>query len=303
MWRYLESTSTRNLTHNGLRNLLQDIKVVFESWQLNQFDIYDKEINLIMNSYINERIDKDDLPWSKRNANRPPYKIWRLISNTMDKIIKQNEFTSEDKLMRMGQARLALVWTRSCGARLAEIMRLKLSDIKPLTLENGHLYLSLNIRRSKSNRKGKKMFNYKCLKNYMDPSLCPIQVFRQYLLNNPRISQPGDWVFPSSHKYFDRKISGKAITDSWKKTSKMLNLPNHMHPMAHSGHDCLLILAVAQKRPKEEILDVTNWTSIKNLSHYVEGPTANNINYTLATTSVEELDNLTNDLRDFNLRK
>ena len=291
------------MSHNGLRNLMQDIKVVFESWQLNQFDVYDKEIKLILNSYINDRIDKDKLPWSKRNANRPPYKIWRLLADTMEKIIKQNDFTSEDKLMRMNQARLALIWTRACGARLAEVMRLKLSDIKCLTMENQHAYLNLNIRRSKSNRKGKKMFSYKCLQNKIEPSLCPVRAFRQYLLDNPRISQPGDWVFPSSHKFFDRKISGKAITDSWKKTSKMLDLPKHFYPMAHSGHDCLLVLAVAQKRPKEEIMDATNWTSIRNLSHYVEGPSANNINYTLATATVEELDNLTIDLRDFNLKK
>ena len=303
MWRYLESTSRKNMTHNGLRNLMQDIKVVFESWQLNQFDVYDKEIKLILNSYINDRIDKDKLPWSKRNANRPPYKIWRLLADTMEKIIKQNDFTSEDKLMRMNQARLALIWTRACGARLAEIMRLKLSDIKCLSMENQHAYLNLNIRRSKSNRKGKKMFSYKCLQNNIEPSLCPVRAFRQYLLDNPRICQPGDWVFPSSHKFFDRKISGKAITDSWKKTSKMLDLPKHYYPMAHSGHDCLLVLAVAQKRPKEEIMDATNWSSIRNLSHYVEGPSANNINFTLATATVEELDNLTIDLRDFNLKK
>ena len=83
----------------------------------------------------------------------------------------------------------------------------------------------------------------------------------------------------------------------------MLNLPKHCYPMAHSGHDCLLVLAVAQKRPKEEILDATNWSNMKPLSHYIEGPTANSINMTLATTSVNELDDITSDLRDFNLKK
>ena len=205
--------------------------------------------------------------------------------------------------MRMGQSKLALLWTRSCGARLAEIMRLKLSDIKPMTMDNGHLYLKLTIRRSKSNRKGKKMLNYKCLKNDLEPSLCPVRAFREYLLDNPRINQQGHWVFPSSHKHFDRKINGKSMVDSWKKTAKMLNLPKHFYPMAHSGHDCLLVLAVAQKRPQEEILDVTNWNSIRNLSHYIEGPTANNINFTLATTPVADLDNLTRDIRDFNIQK
>ena len=303
MWRYLESTSRKNLSHNGLRNLMQDIKVIFETWNLNQFEIYDKEVKLILNSYINNRIDQEKLPWSKRNANRPPYKIWLLMAKTMEKTLAQNEFTNQDKYLRMHQAKLALIWSRSCGARLAEIMRLKLSDIKPLYLENGHPYLNINIRRSKSNRKGKKMFNYKCLRNNLEPSLCPIRAFQVYLRGNPRICRPGDLVFPSSHRHFEKTINGKAIVDSWKKTSQMLNLPKHFYPMAHSGHDCLLILAVAQKRPQEEIIDVTNWTSIKPLSHYIEGPTANNINYTLATTSVDELDNITRDLREFNLKK
>ena len=99
MWRYLESTSKQHLSHNGLRNLMQDIKVVFESWKLNQFDLYEKEIKLILNSYLNDRIDKEKLPWSKRNANRPPYKIWLLLAETMSKTVTQNDFTSDDKRM------------------------------------------------------------------------------------------------------------------------------------------------------------------------------------------------------------
>ena len=73
--------------------------------------------------------------------------------------------------------------------------------------------------------------------------------------------------------------------------------------MAHSGHDCLLLLAVAQKRPREEILDATQWSNISSLAHYVEGPIENNINKILATTKVEELDQATAILRKYNEHK
>ena len=303
LWRYLEQTSKQYLTHNGLRNMLQDIKVALETMGINLFTKFDREIRLFSNGYLNSRIDQEIKPWSKRNANRPSYANWLKISKAMSAVLRQDDFTNADKKLRMHQAKLALVWTRSGGARLAEIMRMRLSDIKVLTMDDGHRYLNLNIRRSKSNRKGKKMLNYKCLRNKLEPELCPIQAFSNYLSANRFINNEGDFIFPSSESHKENHISGKLMIDNWKKICKMLGLPADQYPMAHSGHDCLLLLAVAQKRPREEILDATQWTSIASLSHYVEGPTANNINKILATTSVKDLDKATEQLREYNTEK
>ena len=121
-----------------------------------------------------------------------------------------------------------------------------------------------------------------------------------HLKGNDFIKKSGDFIFPSSEIHRGKYIGGKTIIDCWKKMCKMLNFPKQEYPMAHSGHDCLLLLAVAQKRPREEILDATQWSNISSLAHYVGGPIENNITQMLATNTVENLDASTINLRSFN---
>ena len=115
----------------------------------------------------------------------------------MESQIANNTFKDPKKKLHLWQARLILVWSRACGARLDELLRLKLSDVTILSMKNGQIsYLDLNIRRSKSNRHGNKNLHYKCVLNKVDVSLCPINCFHAYLSEHPWIQHDGDYVFP-----------------------------------------------------------------------------------------------------------
>lgn len=302
-WRYLEQTSKQKLTHRGLRNKFQDIKQVFVSMKLDHFTVHEKELNLIQKGYINSRIDGEDKPWTKKNANRPPYTVWKMVAEGLKTAIDQDVITNPTKRLRLRQSLLALVWSRSCGARLRELIRVKYSDITVMTMGKDQLpYLNINIRRSKSNQQAKKQLSYKMVENKVDPILCPFQALKDYLNEYDQINQDGHYIFIAGIEHLRYTFDPRALVDNWNKTSSYLRLPSHHYPQAHSGHDCFIILAMAQKRPKEEILDATQWQSLEVLPHYVQGPAINGINHSLATTSVEALDELMQDLVEYNIK-
>ena len=302
-WRYLESLPRQRLTHGGLQKKLDDIQKVFESFNLPQFQDHSRALKIMRNGYINSRIDNEQTPWTKKNANRPPYSVWKTVALAMEERIVLNCFTNATKKLRLHQALLALIWCRSCGARLREIMRIKCSDISVRSMGEGQPpYLNLNIRRSKSNQRAKKQLNYKLVENTLEPVLCPMRALKLYLRAYPMIKSEGDFIFISSLDHREHAIDGKLMTDAWNNICDELLLEPHHYPQAHSGHDCFIILAMAQKRPKEEILDATQWKSLEVLPHYVQGPSVNGINHSLATTKVEDLDNLMQVLVEYNIQ-
>ena len=302
-WRYLENNTKQTLTPNGLKNQLAEMRRVFESMGLRQFVYNAKEIRVLRKGYINDKIDESDKPWSKKNANRPPYTVWRQVAGHMWQKLIDDDFPSKPKRLRMFQALLMLTWARCCGARLRELVRLKYSDVKPMSMSKGQLpYLNLNIRRSKSNQLAKKQLNYKCVQNPIDEILCPIHILQSYLRENSWINKDGDFIFALDEQNKKQRIGPRSSTDIWNTISEELDLPAHHYPQAHSGHDCFIILAMAQKRPKEEILDATQWNSLEVLPHYVQGPAVNGINHSLATTEVEDLDEMMKDLVEYNIQ-
>ena len=302
-WQYLERTAKQNLTHRGLRNHLVDIRNVFYHESLPNFTRYEKEINLFSNQYINDRIDKADKPWVKRNANRPPYSTWNLISSTIQSQIYNNRFKDEKKRLHLWESRLILIWSRASGARLDELLRMKISDVTCLTMGKDTItYLDLNIRRSKSNRLGTKNLHYKCVMNKVDVNLCPVLSFYNYLMEHQWIKNDGDYIFPSSRLHKNFHVSRGPMTYNWNKICKMLQLPKDHYPKSHSGHDCLLCLAYAKNKNPTEILDITQWNSMAVMDTYIQGPKINGLNVELATTSVEELDDDIRDVLEFNAK-
>ena len=302
-WRYLEKTARQKLSHRGFRDLFFEIRNVFKDEGLNNYKENEKAVKLFRRKFINERIDKEDTPWKKRNANRPPYATWNQISIAMTNKLADRKFTNEQKRLRLYQAQLMLVWSRASGARIEELLRMKLSDVTVMTMKNGEItYLDLNIRRSKSNQEGKKNLHYKCVLNRVDTELCPVACFERYLANNPSIKSEGDYIFPSSPNHQEFHVNRGPIKTLWDKTSKKLDLPLEYYPMSHSGHDCILCLAYARNKNPAEILDITQWNSMAVMDTYIQGPKINGLNVELATTSVEELDDHIRDVLEFNAR-
>ena len=208
---------------------------------------------------------------------------------------------SEEKWLRTSQALLGLVLSRSSGARLEELLRLKKSDLKPMQADDGRVYLSLCIRRGKSCPKGVIPTFYKCFQNVKNPELCPIKALNWYLdqFGESLISDEGDYLFPSSLKHKQYHLSGRAMTGRWNKESRMLNLPKEHYCQAHSGHKVFIITACALKMTREQILEATNWSSLKVLPMYVEGPTPDNYNKQLTNYSATELDTMVGHMYNF----
>ena len=201
----------------------------------------------------------------------------------------------------IGAGLLGLVLSRSSGARLEELLRLKKSDLKPLETDDGRVYISLCIRRGKSCPKGVVPTFYKCFQNKKDPELCPIKAMNWYLgqFGGTVVEHDGDFLFPSSLKHKNFHLSGRAMTARWNKEARMLNLPKEHYCQAHSGHKLFVITACALKMTREQILEATNWSSLKVLPMYVEGPTPDNFNMQLTNYSAAELDKRVGHMYDF----
>ena len=294
---YLEDVAKTKLTHVSVKNLLYSMRDALRLHDVYCMDRWEKEIKCFMTYHINQRIDKAEKPTKKKSANSPPNQVWlRMI-----KSLGAYNGESEIKWLRTAQALLGLVLSRSAGARLDELLRLKRSDIEPKITEDGTPYVSLCIRRGKSCPKGVIPVYYKCFPNTKNPELCPIKALIWYFdqFGDDLVKNDGDFVFPSSYDHKEFHLSGRAMTARWNKESRMLGLPKKHYCQAHSGHRVFVITACALKMTKEQILEATNWGSLKVLPMYVEGPTPDNYNNQLTKFTAKELDKKVGHMYDF----
>ena len=79
-------------------------------------------------------------------------------------------------------------------------------------------------------------------------------------------------------------------TGPWLTWFEQLDLPKHLRPQGHSGHAMLINTAWVFDQNEEQLLDITNWNSIRNLPEYVETPKENSINIIKTAMSAEQLD-------------
>ena len=300
-WVALETSKKRRLTTNGWLLKLKDMKLVFESMNLNQMTSFSREINFLSQQYVKERIDTDEEPHKKSSANQPPYWVWEklVLATKADPTHKKDH-----KRLNQLQLHVLLTWSLSTGARLAELMRLKVSDVGMVN-SKGLKYLRLTIRRGKSSRDGRKPIHYKCIQDKVKPELCPIQAFVNYgnlvLKSGPVFRSQGDFVFPMKPRpdsRFKKHQTARNITDGWKKFAEDLGIPEEFYPQAHSGHKCLLNAAYAMQCSKKEIMDIANWNSTKCMQDYVEAPNENTLNAKLCRMTIAELDEKCKHSRD-----
>ena len=300
-WVALETSKKRRLTTNGWLLKMKDMKLVFESLNLNQMVIFSREINFLTQQYIKERIDTDEEPHKKLSANQPPYWVWeKLVLATKT----DPKHKKDHKRMNQLQLHVLLTWSLSTGARLAELMRLKVSDVSMID-SNGLKYLRLTIRRGKSSRDGRKPIYYKCLQDKVKPDLCPIKAFVNYgnlnLKSGKVFRSQGDYVFPMKPRpdtRFRKHQTARNITEGWKKVAEDLSVPEEFFPQGHSGHKCLLNAAYAMQCSKKEIMDIANWNSTKCMQDYVEAPNENMLNAKLCRMTITELDEKCKHARD-----
>ena len=154
--------------------------------------------------------------------------------------------------------------------------------------------MELTIRRGKASRTGRRPTYAKCFENKVEPLLCPIAAFVKYATELRRQDLFNDLnalLFPTEKGHEQYPISRKAITTGpWKNWCNQLCIPKKHRPQGHSGHALLINTAWVFDQNEEQLLDITNWNSIRNLPEYVEGPKENSINIIKTSMSAAQLD-------------
>ena len=300
-WVILERNGDRVLKPDGWQKKMKDIKAALEIMNIPIMSKFEKEIKFLTQEYVKERIDQEVVPIKKASANMPPYWVWKaLIAATKE----TDDKMSDCKQLRQMQQHILLVWALSSGARLSELLRLKVSDVEMVTLP-GMNFIKLTIRRGKNSRNGRKPIFYKCHENVCEQELCPIKAFVRYgqlkLKSGPIFDEPGHYMFPQrerTNKLFNRPATSKTITDGWKDWSKKLDIDESFIPQAHSGHKCLLNAAYSMQCSKKEIMDIANWSSTQCMQDYVEAPNPNSLNMKLTRMTIEEMDETCKHIRE-----
>ena len=301
-WRALEFSERGQLSTGGWAKKLKDMDKAFALRRCPSMHDWEKELKLISDSFIKERIDNEAEPSSKNGANILPYRIWKkVIKRSRQNMVNQNAI----KRLRAAQAYVLLCWTLSTGARLEELVRLRKSDLA-FDTRNGMSYIKITVRRGKRSRVGKKPVFYYAHENTKVGLFCPVAAFRRYgeLLfdGHPIFEDRSDLVFPRQVKAdhngvtmtprgHSKKVTGRMISFNWQTTCKKLKLPKKWWIGAHSGRRQIINAAWAQNQSDDQILDVTNWSSMQVLPEYVSGPKSTSINVKMTQMSVEELDN------------
>lgn len=292
-WVALEHNGRKLLTTDGWLKKCKAMEEAFDSMNIRCMDRFAREIDFLTQQYVKERIDNEDEPHKKVSANQPPYWVW-------EKLIVETSYASprmsDKKRLKRMQLHVLLAWSLACGARMAELLRLKVSDIEVKT-DLGLKFLKLTIRRGKSSRTGRKPIYYKCFEEKLKPKVCPIKAFLSYcnltLRSGKVFDKPGDLLFhlepkpsPKSRKIMDPTSFAKMCTPYCER----LNIPFEFYPQGHSGHKCLLNAAYAMQCTKKEIMDIANWSSTKCMQDYVEAPNPECLNVRLTEMTIEEID-------------
>ena len=300
-WRALESWERGQLSTGGLDKKLKDMYKAFDLRYCSSMLKYKKELTLISEFFIKERIDGEAEPSSKNGANILPYKIWgKIIRQTRNNIGSQVGV----KQLRAAQAYVLLCWTLSTGARLEELIRLRKSDLS-LESSNGLCYIKITVRRGKRSRVGRKPVYYYAHENRTVERFCPVAAFRRYgelrFDGWPIFSDRSDLLFPQKVKAVhdgvvlkpkgsSKRVTARMITYNWQTTCKKLKLPKKWWVEAHSGRRQIINAAWAQNETNDQILDVTNWSSMQVLPEYVSGPKSTSINVKMTGMTISDLD-------------
>ena len=292
-WVALEHNGQKLLTTEGWLKKAKDMREALDSMNISCMERYSREINFLTQEYVKERIDAEDTPRKKISANQPPYWVWlKLIE--MTRTPSRNQ--SDDKRLRQMQLHLMLTWSLSCGARMAELCRMKVSDVEMID-KCGLKFLKLTIRRGKSSRTGRKPIYYKCFEEKIKKEVCPIRAFRDYcnleLRSGKVFDKQGDLLFhvdPKPKPKSRKPMKPEAFARGLKPYCLKLDLPFEFWPQGHSGHKCLLNAAYAMQCSKKEIMDIANWSSTQCIQDYVEAPNPESLNVRLTEMTIEEID-------------
>ena len=259
------------------------VRSIFQQRGLSNFDENRRELSMALQDHIKERIDRDPTPSPDRAAPLLSPLEWLAIQKWLKANIKgtTNNFTNKRYM-----AMLSISLGFSTGLRLTEIHRLKFSDID----WNHPSGLRLRIRRSKSNRDGRKLIWQIAPIHKAESLLCPVQNFIWFLKGTGKEVKDNAYIFADDIEGV-KQTRIENLKNYWTLAAKKANLPKAKWPKAHSHHCAKVNLARALGYTEEEIVDSMHWQSVSVLQEYLRNGDLNKdgVAFELSSLTAEEL--------------
>ena len=266
------------------------VRSIFQELGLSNFDRNRRTLKMALQEHIKNRIDRDVRPSPDRAAPLLSPSEWLMIQEWLMENIEgsTSNFTNK-RHMAMLSASLGF----STGLRLTELHRLKFSDVDWDQPQG----VRLRIRRSKSNRDGRKLVWQMAPIHRAEKLLCPVHNFIWYLKGTGKEVRDDAYVF-SDDKEGLKQTRIENLKNYWVLAAKNAGLPKEKWPKAHSHHCCKINLARALGYSEEAIVDSMNWQSVSVLQEYLRNANQNKdgVAFELTSMTAKELTERTSHL-------
>ena len=280
----------RKIVIRSLERKYSHLKSIFASYGHPVPMSEDRKVKMALNVHIKKRLDKAESPTEDRSAPLLSPLQWVAIQKWLKEKAKT---TTKAYRTKKHMALLSVAIGFSTGLRLAEIHRLKFSDLDL----SGDDEIKIRIRRSKSNRTGhKKVWNV--APGYeAEPLLCPVRNLLEYVEVAGKVMLPGAYVF-SDDEFGEELTDIDNLKRYWKRAADGVGMAKKERPQAHSHHNAKINMARALGYTEEQITDAMNWCSVSVLHQYLRkmNEDKEGIAYRLTSLSATDLTRITQHL-------
>ena len=255
------SKKGKRIVVSSLKRKFYLVRSIFAEKNLPNFESNHRMLKMSLQEHIKNRIDKADRPTEDRAAPLLSPNDWLRIQKWLKDHVEGSTYNFTNK---RHMAMLSISLGFSTGLRLTEIHRLRYSDIN---LDNKGA-LKLRIRRSKSNRDGRKLVWQVAPVHKAENLLCPVQNLIWYITEMKKSTRGGAYVF-SDDPEGTKLTRIDNLRNYWIWGAKKSGLPSEKWPKAHSFHGAKVNLARALGYTDEAIVDSMNWQSTSVLQEYL----------------------------------
>ena len=280
----------KKIVTSSLKRKFFLVESIFQEYGLTTFDQNKKLLKMALQEHIKERIDKDPKPTSDLAAPLLSPVEWLQIQTWLKANLEASTYNFSNK-RRMAMLSISLGF--STGLRLSEIHRLRWSDVD----FNVQDAVKLRIRRSKSNRIGRKIVFQVAPRHTAEELLCPIRNLIWYIEGAEKKVYDAGYVF-SDDRMGTKLTRINNLVNYWILGAKNAKLPKEKWPRAHSHHAAKVNLGRALNYSDEMIVDSMNWSSVSVLQEYLRNKNMNRdgVAYELSSLTAKELTEKTSHL-------
>ena len=284
------SKKGKRIVTTSLKRKFFLVRSIFAESNLPNFETNQRMLKMALQEHIKNRIDKAEKPTEDRAAPLLSPNDWLEIQKWLREHTEGSTYNFTNK---RHMAMLSISLGFSTGLRLTEIHRLRYSDIN---LDNKGA-LKLRIRRSKSNRDGRKLVWQVAPVHKAESLLCPVQNLIWYISEMKKSTRGGAYVF-SDDPEGEKMTRIDNLRNYWVLGAKKAGLPKEKWPKAHSFHGAKVNLARALGYTDEAIVDSMNWQSTSVLQEYLRNKNLkeDGVAYELTNMTAKELTEKTSHL-------